>query len=279
VQQIEEGVVALRTKFEFWKPKWIIACGNEALRTVLGFHPNDYHALPGIEEARGYPWDRSEDSLVIGVTHPASVLREWVPWMPLLRWDLQKMARLVKGKQSKRETKRLVHVSLSDERWVVPTDGGPMALDIENTKDLKLSCMAAATSAEFAVVYPAAACMHYIEQLCYSKRGKIFQNGMYDRYFLKRFCDLEVQNVVFDTMLAWHAVQPELAGMKEEVSKRKKMRRKTQKGLRFLASIFTMDRWWKDYAFESGSTEQFELCGRDACVTYEIADKLGRMLT
>ena len=92
---------------------------------------------------------------------------------------------------------------------------------------------------------------------------------MYDRYFLRRFCDIPVRTVAFDTMLAWHALQPELAGMREDVGKKRS--RKTRKGLEFLASIYTRDAHWKSYDFAS-EDERYELCGKDCCITLEIAN-------
>jgi hypothetical protein len=47
--------------------------------------------------------------------------------------------------------------------------------------------------------------------------------------------------------------------------------------LRFLSSIYTRDRWWKDYDFES-EHERYALCGKDCCVTLEIAEKQQRQL-
>jgi hypothetical protein len=54
-------------------------------------------------------------------------------------------------------------------------------------------------------------------------------------------------------------------------------RRTTAKSLRFLASIYTRAPFWKDYAFSS-ENERYELCGKDCCVTLEVAAKMAEEL-
>ncbi len=155
---------------------------------------------------------------------------------------------------------------------------GWLAVDIENTEDRRLACVGFAASPERAFVIPAHEPwqLDAIRALCESEAPKVLQNGQYDRFFLERFAGITLRNQVFDTQLAWHALQPELAGKKTQTKKRAYGRR-TVKSLKFLASIYTRDRWWKDYAFAS-EEERYILCGRDCCVTLEIAKKQARQL-
>ena len=142
-----------------------------------------------------------------------------------------------------------------------------------------MSCLGVAATEDEAFVIPAGEDwqVEAIREVCESDVPKVLQNAQYDTFFLKYFNEIEIRNVVADTMLQWHSLQPELAGQKEEVSKRKKARRKTEKSLRFLASIFCRDSWFKDYDFAS-EMEKYELCGVDCMVTLEIAKRLKEML-
>ena len=115
--------------------------------------------------------------------------------------------------------------------------------------------------------------MNAIRGACASDLLKVLQNGQYDRFFLKRYAKITLRRQVFDTQLAFHALMPEIAGKAED--KRKK--RHTQKSLRFLASIFTRDPYWKDYDF-AAEEERWELCGHDCCITLEVAFKLRAQL-
>jgi DNA polymerase I-like protein with 3'-5' exonuclease and polymerase domains len=153
-----------------------------------------------------------------------------------------------------------------------------IALDIENHEDMTLACLGVAVSDREAFVIPTPAPLagwqrSAVAALCALNVPKAFQNGGYDRYFLRKFCDIEVRNHAFDTMLAWHTLQPELAGK----TMKPRGRRTTAKSLRFLASIYTRAPFWKDYAFSS-ENERYELCGKDCCVTLEVAAKMAEEL-
>lgn len=159
-------------------------------------------------------------------------------------------------------------------------DGRGVAFDIENTADFQLACLGVAPSAERAWVIPAYEGWQLaaIRALCESDTPKVLQNGQYDRFFLRRFCGIELRRQVFDTQLAWHTLQPELAGKKlQTTARRKTYSRTTVKSLRFLASIYTRDPFWKDYAFQS-EEERYILCGKDCCVTLDIATKQAKQL-
>jgi DNA polymerase len=263
------------------QPKLIVACGNEAFRvSVGGTLKGD---LPGIQDARGYLWESTLGPRVLPIIHPAGILREWVPWRILTQWDLAKAKREIDAgypELAQRHTNIITQQHELPPLWASLTNASLVALDIENSEDLRLACLGVATSETEAYVIPAQRewQMAAIRTICESMVPKVFQNGMYDRYFLRRICEIETRNVVFDTMLAWHALFPELAGMREDAGTRKRMRRKTQKGLRFLASIYTRDAFWKDYDFLN-ETERYELCGKDCCITLEIAHAQQEQLT
>lgn len=149
-----------------------------------------------------------------------------------------------------------------------------VALDIENHEDMTLACLGIALEERSAWVLPTPRLMapwqrSTLSALCALNVPKVFQNGGYDRYFLRKFYQLDVRGHAFDTMLAWHALQPELAGK----TTKPRGHRRTAKSLRFLASIYTRAPFWKDYAF-SDEMERYELCAKDCCVTLEVANRM-----
>ena len=152
-----------------------------------------------------------------------------------------------------------------------------LAVDIENHEDLTLACCGFAPGENRAWVIPAGAPwqIEAIKELCESSVPKVLQNGAYDRFFLRRFSGINLRNQVFDSYLAWHSYMPELAGKK--VSERKVGARRTVKSLKFLSSVFSRERYWKNYDFAS-EEERYRLCGIDCCVTLEIARKLRGLL-
>ena len=74
-------------------------------------------------------------------------------------------------------------------------------------------------------------------------------------------------------MLGFHALEPELAG---KATKKKKSRR-TVKSLKFLASVYTREPYWKNYEFASFE-EKAILCGKDVCTTLEVGRKIKQEL-
>ena len=67
--------------------------------------------------------------------------------------------------------------------------------------------------------------------------------------------------------------------MKKKLRSKKKgvYSRRTQKSLRFLASLFTRERWWKDYDF-ANEHDKYHLNGLDCCVTFEVAEVMEGLL-
>jgi len=270
------------------KPKVIVALGNEASCALINeYWPKKVNV--GIRDVRGYLFRRpffptgkiGFPVTILATVHPSGCDREWVPWRKLLSQDIKKAKReLDAGCPAfpKREVIVVTEIfelqsvrdAMRSAKWV--------AMDIENDKD-DLSCLGIAVREDLAFVIPAVKPWQItaIKEFCEGNKPKVFQNGQYDRYFLKTRNNIVVKHHVFDDMLAWHALQPELAGAKEDSAKKKKATRKTEKSLRFLASVFTRDPWWKSYEFSSAE-EQYELCGKDCCITLEVANILEKEL-
>lgn len=271
---VTAGVTHWQELARRYRPKLIVAFGNEAFRVAMGGAAD----LPSITEARGYLWD-GPFGRVLASVHPAAALREWKPWRALIDVDLRKAAAELRA-GCPALPKREIHVvaccpgdadGLSD----AIAEKALVAIDIENTRDFELACCGFAVSPNAAYVIPATHAWQrdLIRKLCESAAPKVLQNGAYDRYFLRKFCGVELRNVVFDTMLAWHVLQPEMAGQGQA----KRGSKRTEKGLRFLASLYTREPYWKEYSFQN-EAERWRLNGLDCCITLEVAQKMEQEL-
>lgn len=254
-------------------PRLIVALGNEVAEWLVG---DAWPAAEGIQALRGYLWD-TRFGRVLTTVHPAACLREWTPWRALLDFDFRRahteLALGVPPLTTRTVTICTAPADVTELRAAMRR--APLtAVDIENTHDLQLACVGFAPTPEHAWVIPAYEPwqLDAIRELCEGSAPKVLQNGQYDRFFLRRFAGVTLNAHAFDIMLAWHALNPELAGKKTQVGNRKAAGRRTVKSLKFLASIYTRDRWWKEYAF-TDEAQRYELCGRDCGVTLEIAQR------
>lgn len=270
---IAAGVEALHTLLALHPRKLVVALGAEAFQACRGVdvcaRPESEFDGNGITELRGYVFE-GPFGPVLAATHPAFVLRTWLPWWPLLCWDLGKAARIVNGVVGKGETQEYVF------------DGGPpyaltsadtLAVDIETVGDHaeQIKCIAfAANGQEGWVTHFWPSNRDAIAELLAGPAHKVFHNGQFDVTILERH-GFTVRNWTDDTMLMWHCVEPLLAGKKKESGDQ------TQKSLRFLASLLLDEPWWKLYNY-STEEDQLRLCARDARITFAVWQKLrGRL--
>lgn len=283
-EDIAWGAQRLRALIERQRPKLIVGLGTEVARFLLG------EAMPdaGIQELRGYLWD-TDFGRVLTTVHPAAVLRDWTPWRALLNLDMRRAAAEVRAGCPPLDQREVTIVTdpvqVDELRSAIRGVGRGMAVpflatDIENTSDLQLACVGFAPSIKHAWVIPTAQPwqLAVIQELCESSVPKVLQNGQYDRFFLRRFAGVELRSHAFDTQLAWHAINPELAGKKMQIGVRRKTHsRHTVKNLAFFGSIYTRDSWWKVYSYKDES-ERYTLCGKDCCVTLDVALKMAAQL-
>jgi uracil-DNA glycosylase family 4 len=254
------------------RPRVVVGFGNEVCSFLVGeAWPSD-----GIQELRGYFWD-GPFGRVLASVHPAAVLREWTPWRALLDFDMRRAkAEVDLGAPPlvQRLVRIVTHPLELGALQKAAKHAQLLAVDIENTHELVLACVGFAPSIDEAWVIPAVEGwqLDAIRTLCESATPKALQNGQYDRFFLQRFAGITLRNQVFDTQLAWHALNPELAGKKTAVSHKKAGGKRTAKSLKFLASIYLRVPYWKSYDF-ADEMERYMLCGRDCCNTLEIAQK------
>ena len=277
-EDVSRGLAELQALVDRIRPGRIVALGNEAAWALCeGWEGASIWRAKGIEAKRGYFYaPKVGDREVIATVHPAFVARTWVPWRQLLAYDLERAVEWLDRPLVRPVRDVRIVGSESDVRDAMRDLAGltPLACDIENYDDQTLACVGFAPEPDRAWVFPA-------DRLEVAKRylldpgvTKIWQNGQYDRYFLRTRCGIEVAGRHEDTLLQWHACYPELAGA---ATKRKGSKR-THKSLAFLASVFTVDAWWKDYGFET-DTERFLLNGRDCCITMDVFGTLSKMVS
>ena len=271
------GAERLNALIAAHRPKVIVGFGERVCAHLVGAAwPDD-----GIQKLRGYLWD-APCGRVLGSVAPQDILTSWTPWRPLLTMDLRKArdeVALGAPPLTQRDVTIVTREADLPDLLRAAMRAPLLSVDIENTQDLQLACVGFAPTPERAWVIPAHTPwqLDAIRALCESGVPKVLQNGQYDRFFLKRFARIVLRAQAFDTQLAWHALNPELAGKKTEVGYRKAGGRRTAKSLAFLASIYLRTPWWKSYNFSSDDA-QYILCGHDVCNTLEIAQKMTHQL-
>jgi uracil-DNA glycosylase family 4 len=270
---IRAGIAALEFTLGASPRRLIVALGAEAFQACRGRDPNqrleEEFDGNGITELRGYVFE-GPFGPVLASTHPAFVLRTWLPWWPLLCWDLAKAKRLsVDGVVGSGDAPNEWIVDIPPVKALTRT----VAIDIETTGEHAeiIKCVGFAWCAEEGFV------MRFNEQgrdglaeLLASPAPKVFHNGQFDVTILERH-GFTVNNWTEDTMILWHCLEPLLAGKKKEKGD------STQKSLRFLASLLTDEPFWKNYQFEDAE-QQLQLCARDARVTWACWDALRQRL-
>jgi DNA polymerase len=234
-------------------PNVIIAFGATAAWALLG--------TSGIRKIRGAPSLLSGLALetigkpikVFPTYHPSAVIREWT-LRPIVVADLHKAAHEAEFPELRRPEREIwIEPDLNDlaifERdFIIPSDS--LSIDIETAGD-QITCVGFAPTIDRAIVVPLVDAVKpdgnywpslaaelkawdYIRRWCAMtlpgspnyKRG-VGQNFLYDIHRLWRTYGIPVHGED-DTMLAHHALQPEM-----------------EKGLGFLATIYTRELAWK----------------------------------
>ena len=231
-----------RLRFELMdaRPNLVIALGNTACWALLG--------QTKITKLRGTV---HESTLVPGLKvlptfHPAAVLRQWT-YRAIAVVDLIKAKREAETKEIKRPVREIwINPTLDDIAafWGKHVLGAELlSIDIE-TKHGMITCIGFSPSEKISLVIPFVdqdkpgynywhsalleeAAWEWVSTFLESDIPKVGQNGLYDLQYLWRM-GLAVNNYQHDTMLAHHALQPELP-----------------KSLGFLASVYTNESSWK----------------------------------
>lgn len=254
-------------------PSLIVALGNEAALALLPEWEG------GMEQRRGYVWD-SEIAPVLTTVHPGyegrregtDALNSFKPFRTLLSFDLSRAKELLEHIERhgdlcrpRREVQIITGSAEGEDAARYLRGYGRIASDIETRRDGTLACIGFAGESGEAVVFLPEYVSGAKQLLEDPDLEVVWANGIYDLFCLKYRYEWDIACDNHDVQIAWHALYPELAG-KAEGSSRHKM---TRKALSFLASLVTIDPWWKDYEFES-EEERYILNGKDCAVTLDI---------
>jgi len=270
---IRAGVTALESILSASPRRLIVAFGAEAFQACRGRdpqrRPEEEFDGNGITELRGYvfegPWGP-----VLAATHPAFVLRTWLPWWPLLCWDLAKAKRWVDGKGGAVSTQEILLTP--DIEWPEPPANVTIAMDSETGKHYNtIECVGWAWDAQTSYVAPFnEQTRERIAERLASPHPKVFMNLQFDATIFERN-GLRLVNANDDIMILWHTLEPLIAGKTKEKGSQ------SQKSLRFLMSLLTDQPFHKDYAFQSFEDKMI-LCGRDCSGTWACWDAMRRRL-
>lgn len=225
------------------------------------------HYLGTVSELRGYVFPGAYGP-TMPIMHPAAVLKQWLPWRATTTWDLRKAVRLGASQQHprrQRSSRYVINAAQAAAEVAALIRAPLLAVDSEEPPS---ACVAFAASVEEGVTFPLETCWEAVAEILAAPTRKVLQNAQYDLTRFRRL-GFQVGGVTEDTMLLWHATEPLIAGKADSGAKQ------TQKGLRFLASVFTDEPWWKNYSF-ADETEKWTLCATDARVTLEVWEALCR---
>lgn len=223
------------------KPNIAILLGNTATWAFLG--------NSGISKIRGTITSSTciPTLKCLPAFHPAAILRDWsLRHVSVL--DLAKAGRESAFSEIRRP-ERVVYIdpSLSDMEWYFNEylqSAVSISFDIE-TAGSQITCIGFAPDPASSLVIPfhdprkpggsfwpshsdERAAWKFVRRVLALPFPKTGQNLLYDTHFLWRAYGIPVTNVEDDTMLLHHALQPE-----------------SQKGLGFLASVYTNESSWK----------------------------------
>lgn len=230
-------VQRLYSELESVKPNLIVALGNTASWAILG--------RSGISKIRGTVV-QSRFGKVLPTYHPAAVTRQF-ELRPIVVADLLKAKHELEFPDIRRPNREIIvepdlyTISEFYERHA--TRARILAADIE-TKNMQITEIGFAVSKSLALVIPfvderkferhywrtpeeEVAAWKWTQRFLALPQPKVFQNGMYDIQYLRRY-GFRLRNCLHDTMILHHAMHPEML-----------------KGLGFMGSIYTNEPAWK----------------------------------
>jgi hypothetical protein len=256
------------------RPNIVVALGDAAARTLIP----DWDSDASARTHRGYVFEGIHGVKTIVTIHPNDVSAQWVPFRVLLSYDLQRAREISHTPAIERPERNVEIVTSNRQAKTAAADliAAPrVAFDIEIHDEQTLACCGFAASGGGAYVFPPNQ-IEAIRSILEAPMPKVAQNGQFDLHFLLTRCGIRTNNLLDDTLIAWHACYPELAGASEDNIGRKRAKA-TRKSLAFLASLYTLDAWWKDYDW-TDIEEFYVLNGRDCCITFDIIAALDREL-
>ena len=239
----EPELLRLREELSTIRPDLIIALGGTALWALTGDGR--------ITQSRGVLWDTDFGGRAIATYHPAAILRQW-DLRPLAWADLRKARRWLDG-VLEAPLRRQIYINPTEEelahvyREFAANKTNLLGVDIETAPGCDQITTVAFATPTLGVTIPVwdrytlpalsncygtasdeAARWSWIRRFLELPNPKVMQNGLYDMQYLLDTMDLRVHNVVHDTAILQHTLQPELP-----------------KALGTLASLYLNEPMWK----------------------------------
>lgn len=241
-ERYEGELARLQVEIEQTQPNLIVCLGNMACWAVL--QATNISSIRGtISHGAGAYAQRK----TLATYHPAAIFRMW-SWRPILVADLMKAHLECKFPEVRRPKRTvLVNPTIEEcEAWTENLENAPpnvLSADIE-TGAGQIKCISFAPSTSESICIPFVDLIHpsgcywptledelrawsCVRRLLALPSAKLGQNFIYDLQFLTRMGILPA-NCTEDTMLLHHSLYPEM-----------------QKGLGFLASIYSNESSWK----------------------------------
>lgn len=280
--EITEGLAQLRKDLAAVRPNLVLLLGKTALWAAKG--SKDIGNWRGSLFLSDRLIDPGTDFIppsvkCIATYHPAACLRQY-DWTPLVMLDVRKAvaeARYPDLRLPQRDL--LINLPLPQllaELDFIIQNKLVVSPDIEGGV-FSMSCISFAISPTKSILVPFAhldggnywdniedeleVWKRVIRILCDPAIPKVFQNGLYDRFVLQYAYNILTRNSQDDTMLKFWEAYCEL-----------------EKNLGFQCSILTQEPYYK---FERKVEDQdtfYKYCCKDSCVTYEINDKLTKLI-
>lgn len=226
----------LHSELESYRPNVICALGGIALWALA--HTSAISKLRGATRRGAGPFARFK---LIPTYHPMMVIRDW-SLRPICIMDYMKVLRESESAEISRKPCRIVVVEHPQEIPELLDNVLRLAVDVE-TRGGVITSISFSPNSTTAVVIPFTNAgggsaydrdcelelwTHVRNILADRTRRLVFQNGLYDLQYLWRAHGIPVPGVCDDTMIAHHAMYPEMA-----------------KALGFLGSVYTDLPAWK----------------------------------
>lgn len=285
-EDVALGVETLQATLRRLQPNLVVALGNEAAWACVADWPSRHGrgimAAADIERRRGYLWEGRHGGKVLTTLHPSAVMRDASGISEMLfTHDIERAFKEAEHARLVRPQRRVVIVDsvAGVAAAVIAIKAAPLvACDIEITEgpEHRCACVGFAVSTSVAYVFTPATLRYAFELLESPELRTVWQNGQFDLHFLLTRHDVRVAGPIDDTIVAWHALWPELAGKAQDKASGERKRggaKRTHKGLAFLASLYSNVAWWKNYDFET-ERQKWHLNGLDCCLTLEVFEAL-----
>ncbi len=295
--EIQGGLEQLRKDIELFNPHLVVLLGNVPLKAAK--EPKTLHHKGKYKNAqwRGSLFLCDDDASpfygrkCMSTFHPAYVLRDYGT-MPLLAFDLRRAAKEGATPELVIPKRDISIIQTADEAikvlGLLAQSTSSLGCDIEGYVH-RLQCIAFSPTPSEAYVlpflhrdgsshFPSAEEPRVWHALAFLLEnpsvGKIWQNGLYDRFILQYGHGIRVRGNVDDIMLKHWELNSELSKGENNADKRK-----AGLNLALQTSLYTNEPFYKSEYASTDDLSFWRYNGKDACVTKEIDSYLELALT